>query len=229
MTDDLSIPPFLDLRNPDVAARREADRKQPLATPRQVVVEPKHSEPDVKAFEEAEAERKRIETQHRIARMKQRKEVKSQITAGSRWDSLRNRFITPEEDFRQMAKQARTWDGEPMTVEELRAAFEEVARLPDLPLKTIKRPDGKTTTVDPNENTCRTFARRILSHLPDNFTKQDDDNTARTHHPHHSSEWHVKRRIAESATGSGARYSGRLHKAGRRRPASSRLLRSVRH
>ena len=159
MTDDLTLPWFLDRRNPEVQARLKAEHTAAPVEPPHFTLEPKRDRTaEELAFLEAEEERERIEKENRVGKLKAKKEAESQFKAGGRFSTRDNRWISAEEDFANMAAQAK------LTVAELHAAFVEVSKLPDMPLQTYTRGD-KTITVDPNEDCCRAFARRILKNL----------------------------------------------------------------
>ena len=163
--DEWTIPACLDLRNADVAAKREEGRAQPLTSiPIQDTRKPRNLDAEAQAFMEAEAERERIKKENAFTKFKNRTATKAITIQGGRFDSRRNKWITPEQDFAEMSMKARTWDGEPMTIDELRAAFEDVAAMPDMPLKPHNK-GGKAGETDPNKECCRAFARRILKGL----------------------------------------------------------------
>jgi hypothetical protein len=94
---DLSIPWFLDRRNPEVQAEVEAARKMPLTPPPKFETVKRDMDTETKALAEQLAAEKKTRTNNRIAKMKARLETKSTWVPGSTWDHLRCRWVHPGE------------------------------------------------------------------------------------------------------------------------------------
>jgi hypothetical protein len=151
---DLTIPWFMNCKNQDVQAERELAREIPLIPAMRLETKVR----DLDAETQAYIENERIKKENSLAKLKERKAIESNTRSGSRYDSRNNRWLTPEEDFAGMARQAK------MTVEELRTVFVKASQLPDMPTYTVVR-HGQTVIVDLNKECCRAFARRILANL----------------------------------------------------------------
>lgn len=206
--DDLSIPACLDLRNPEVASKRELYRQTPVTAMPVISVDTRKRAVDeaTRAFLEGEAERERIEKANSLGKLNDKKKTKTDVVLGGSFDSRTNRWITPEEDFARMAERVE------MTPAELRAVFEDVAKLPDLPLKQVHAPGGRTATVDPNKDCCRAFARRILAAIDNGKLALEAEKSLER----------IKRRLKRKAAANAHGTRARITDNGRRVPRKRR-------
>lgn len=165
--DDLSIPAFLDLRNPAVAARREIERAQSVksAAP---AFNAHNSDADeaTRAFLASEAERERIEKENSIARLREKEKAKAEALLGSRYSQRRNCWINPEQDFAELATKARKPDGSRVTVAELRHYFE--ASGSEFAKHTLAHIDGGKLAVEADKELKR--AKRRAKHKVNGMT-----------------------------------------------------------
>jgi hypothetical protein len=104
---DLSIPWFLDRRNPEVQAEVEAARKMPLTPAPKFEMVKRDMGAETKAFAEQLAAEKKTRTNNRIAKMKARLDTKSTWVPGSTWDQCRGRWIHPGEPTKPKPNTAR--------------------------------------------------------------------------------------------------------------------------
>lgn len=118
MNDDLGIPACLDLRNPEVAARREQQRQAPVMAMPAFVERQRNMDEESRKFWEAEKAREEIEKKNGFASFQEKKKTHLAEVLGGRYDSRTNRWITPEEEFAQWAEKL------DMNVTELRYHFE---------------------------------------------------------------------------------------------------------
>lgn len=104
MTDHLDIPEFLRLNTPEKLAAWQKARDEWKPTP-PAQLERKESEQETverAVFQAEQDEQRRIKAHNRIAKLKDKQAQKDNVKRGY-WDSGRNRWVSPEEDFARTA------------------------------------------------------------------------------------------------------------------------------